>query len=394
VEFEQNKPTAQRPLIDGFAAETYQTNALLIFRVLRKFFSLQDSIYAQKEIATRIHEEVPLSSYKKYVRPLCLRFLFELIQESKYAYKPISPFHSLSKEELFAIVLTDAYSIPADEIAAASNTSVGTIQTRLNLARSRAFPGSSNQSQSESFFHGYIEDEIPENLKKFDHSPFIQKKGKHVKFSLTAAPWYYKIIFEGLLITTLVLSIVFSVPKMKKIYEFWLERRLDLYSLAEFTEESAETFDMTTSSASKPDPKGEVATPSQANGSESTPDTPTASGSVQIKSETEFAGRESERLSSDKIYRILIKTDSVESTRSFILGLLQTMRYQESSSSLDSLAKSLPGGIIFDLFIPFASYKSFVQQISALGDTKIIITHSKERGQPGKARIKIWLQRT
>jgi len=55
----------------------------------------------------------------------------------------------------------------------------------------------------------------------------------------------------------------------------------------------------------------------------------------------------------------------------------------------------IPGGVMFDVLIPIARYEEFKAEFTKhIGGTpKIIITRNKEKGVPGKARLKIWLQR-
>ena len=208
-----------------------------------------------------------------------------------------------------------------------------------------------------------------------------------------AAPWYLKALFEGLLATTLVVGVVLSIPRVKALYEFWLERRIDLYSVAEMASGlSGHSDGQDSPIVPAPQAPADVApqTPEQKADAEK-------SEKVVIKSDSEFKGRDSEIISSDKVYRVLIKTDSPETLKERVLKSLVTVAYSPADEDAKTGAE-LPGGIIFDVFVPIKSYKALIADLFRLGDQamgppQVIITRAKERGVSGKARVKIWLQK-
>ncbi len=217
---------------------------------------------------------------------------------------------------------------------------------------------------------GYV---LPEKLKTFPITPLLVKEGRRWALNWAAAPWYIKVLFEGALATSLVLGIVFAIPQIKRLYEFWQERRLDLYSIAELTSGLNETAE------EHPENNSPVQNL-----------TPVVN--TNIKPETEFAGKGSDKPSSDKVYRILIKTDAPDTLKTSILTALSDVQFQPADEQVPP-GTELPGGIMFDIFIPLEKYKELNQELLKLGETKVIITRSKEKKIQGKARLKIWLQR-
>jgi len=47
-----------------------------------------------------------------------------------------------------------------------------------------------------------------------------------------------------------------------------------------------------------------------------------------------------------------------------------------------AVGAELPGGVMFDVFVPLKSYKQLVNELSRMGETKVIITRAKERACP------------
>lgn len=230
---------------------------------------------------------------------------------------------------------------------------------------------------------------IPESLRKIPISPLLMKEGRRWVLNWASAPWYFKVLFEGFLAASLILGVVFSIPRIKQVYEFWLERRLDIYSATELAgvPENPALSDSANGAGLVQAPVSTSATASSAHEATTNPVPET-----EVRPETEFIGRESERPTSDRVYRVLIKSDSPETIKANVLSALASADYQPADRDTPS-GSELPGGIMFDVFIPLKNYKSFVSGLSRLGETKIIITRAKERGIQGKARLKIWLQR-
>lgn len=383
----------------------------------------------------------------------------------------------LSIEQSFSFILRDRFNLSCLELAAIMSSSEGSIRTRLERTRIKLFPidtpRSSKHSAADSSliidlnghacFHArlMIEDfdiampqlgqltipsavtnsvagcshcndillrrksalslasnllipPLPDQLKSFPLTPLFMKDGERVLLNWTAAPWYVKALFEGLLATTLVLGIILSIPRIKGIYEFWLERRLDLYSIAELATNlgrtetamptagttgnakvsaTAETVGSKNISEENQLPNTSPALVQSSNTNDKHPSTnANATEPLAVKAETEFGTRDSEVASSDKIYRILIKTDSPETLKEQVLRSLSTVHFT-SADEESPLGADLPGGVMFDVIIPLKSYKQIVNELHRIGETRVIITRSKERGVAGKAHLKIWLQR-
>ncbi len=411
------------------STEIYSRQAPLLYGILRRFLGVQACAEAMTKLAKRITALSNDSGYSRYEAALCLRILFEYLKDPSVGFQLPEKFSDLSFEEYFSLLLRDRYSITCAGIAAACETSEGAIRTRLVLARAKAFASPSNslrtrgaaanghsclfvapsvedaiiedvpsailvrktvdcahcasllnlRVRSLEFFRSSPEPHIPEALSALQSSALLLRKDRSWKLNLSSMAWYYKVLIEGLLASVIVLGIVFSMPRVKRIYEFWIERRLDMYNLAEFNPESVEL----------PESAQDEAASGQ------TADVPAPQNSAPqksaVKAETEFVGRDSDRPSSEKVYRILIKTDSPQNIRVAVMAALNIFKTQ--SATREGLTSELPGGIIFDVFVPLDSYKPLLNRLIQLGEAKVIITHSKERGIPGKARLKIWLQR-
>lgn len=471
------------------SSAVYESNAPLIFDIASWFLPqslVNDTIL---EIAHDLSTEVPSSGYQRYANLIALKITFLRVKER--AKPPID----LGYDEAFCLFLRERYGFSCKEIGAIVGTSEGSIRTRLERARAKAFPKPLSKSSaretasalaavSSDFLaespsrasaapdsgaslsvagsnptqhlcirareqiedwnstgarlghftappsaeravgpcakcdqvhrqriaaHAYFQElprmEMAEDLKKFPVSPLFVKEGKRLMFNWASAPWYVKALFEGLLATTLVLGVVLSIPRIKGLYEFWLERRLDLYSVAELAAglgsanesgdgAASESANARATLAKNGDPLAQ----GSSNGVTATSATvgpiplpPPVVDHVAIKAESEFVGRDAEIITSDRIYRILIKTDSPDTIKDHALRLLSTVKYVAYDK--DSVGAELPGGVMFDLFVPIKDYKRVVAELTRLGESKVIITRAKERGMAGKARVKIWLQR-
>lgn len=436
------------------ASEVYESNAPLIFDVVSWFLpqsSVNDAIH---DIAHDLAAEIPVVGYHRYANLVLIKIIYEHLKAN--AKSPLE----LGFEEAFGLFLRERYGLSCKEIGSIVGSSEGSIRTRLERARARAFAkpisdsipattaghacirireqvedwnaaetrfGSARMGElsapasveravsvcnkceqtlrqrlaSNAYFRDLPQLELPEALIKFPVSPLFVKEGKRLMFNWAAAPWYIKALFEGLLATTLVLGVVLSIPRIKGLYEFWLERRLDLYSVAELAAGLGTPHD-TADDATRAKDESQaiakaVATVETSNlGPMPLPPVDHSgvksdAGNTSVKPESEFVGRDSEVITSDRIYRILIKTDSPETIRDHALRLLTNIKYVAYDK--DSVGAELPGGVMFDIFIPIKNYKQLVAELTRLGESKVIITRAKERGMAGKARVKIWLQR-
>lgn len=432
------------------ASVVYESNARLIFDILSWFSHHSSTEEIINEIAHTLPTVIPEAGYTRYVHLVCLRSVYQHLV--KAAKAPID----LDFEHAFCLFLRDRHGLSCREVAAIVGASEGSVRTRNERSRARAFlkpieetllkpvaphtcinarhiiedwnlegpnvgehgiPHYVTKAVGEcslceqtlrqrmaslQYFRDLSLPSIPEELLKYPVAPLFVKEGKRFILNWTAAPWYIKAVFEGLLATTLVLGIVLSIPRIKGIYEFWLERRLDLYSVAELASGLG-------SSGESGSPENTVA-PNVASrsGTDSSQDSlvgpvplaandapsnsrRTSNGASAVKPESEFIGRDSLAIASDRIYRIFIKTDSPETTKEQALRLLAAVKYTPFEEG--SAGAELPGGVMFDVFVPIKSYKQLEADLARLGESKVMYTRAKERGIPGKARVKVWLQR-
>lgn len=444
----------ERPNAGPDPALVYETNAEGLYTVIRNF--LPDSAAAEllEALAAELLTVVPAAGYEQYSNLLSLKIVYALLSRDVRVKIPkpgplAENQNGFSFSEAFSLLLRDRLALSCFEIAAVIGISEGSVRTRLERARARVFSTETTASaasrkptdqhlciktreliedwnvitgrlgqfsvpatvakaigdcerceqvlqqrlRSLAYFQELHLPSLPDRLKTFPVSPLFVKEGKRMLLNWSAAPWYLKALFEGLLATTLVLGIVLSIPRVRSLYDFWLEKRLDLYSIAEL----AANFSGRSESQPEPSPQPTVITaqaaPQPADAAQK--DTAPAPGSrnerLAVKPETEFGGRE-EIPSADKIYRVLIKNDAPETMKEQVLRILTNLKYvpadEESKAGAD-----LPGGVMFDVFVPLKAYKPLMNELAKFGQMRPIITRAKERGMAGKAHFKIWLQR-
>lgn len=223
----------------------------------------------------------------------------------------------------------------------------------------------------------------------------IHGRSSQNKFQWGNSPWYVKLILEGLLSTLVVMGVVISVPRIKSIYEIWFERRLEVAAVSEIGGNALEKLPTENTKKDSSVARLENGEKGSIN-STSNSDEKTASSETLLHKPTvtsEFSDRDGGTASSQKIYRIMIKSDAPEAIQESVLKLLsgQSATSAQERSSLSGV--ELPGGIIFDVYVPLKAYKSVLSELGSLGETKVIITKSHKEVIPGKARLKIWLQR-
>ncbi len=449
---------SQQQLTDLDPALVYEANAEVIYQSIRYFLPEAVATETVEAVAQEIFSDVPSSGYRKYARLICLKAVYNQVLRHPRAKVPreFSPpnIDSTSEPTLaqaFCLLLRDRFELSCFELGSIVGASEGSVRTRLERTRSKLYPAESapRRMAASNATHvciktrELIEDwnvtgarlgqftvpgsvlrgvgdcsrceatlkqrltslehlrevhlhQIPEKLAAFPVSPLFVKEGKRMLLNWSAAPWYVKALFEGLLATTLVLGIVLSIPRIKGIYEFWLERRLDLYSIAELaaglsgsrsemTSDAAATA-ATSSGSQRANESGSKSATAASGVATSQPEKTT---SIE---ETEFLGRDSAIPTSEKLYRVLIKTDSPESIKDQVLRALTGVHYTVADEE-NTVGAELPGGVMFNVFVPLKNYKQIENELSRMGEMKTIITRAKERGSPGKAHLKIWLQR-
>lgn len=435
-------------------ASIYVENSELLYAITRWFVQEPVATEIICSVASQLLTAVPSSGYKRYANLLALRLLKDELCKNPSTKTPLE----ITFDEAFSLILRDRFQFSCFEIGAITRASEGSIRTRLERARAKAFRDnepvamSATGKSAKSSVHLCIRNKeiiedwnldgarlgqfsappnidraignceiceaalqrrfssleyfseqpthgVPEKLRIFPVSPLFLKEGKRVFLNWSAAPWYVKALFEGLLATTLVLGIILSIPRIKSIYEFWLERRLDLYSIAELAAGLGSRSDGAGDAVGSPvkaEPTPQIA-PSAA------PADPTLGSVPPFRADDTLAranatGAEREILrggqkaSSAKIYRILIRTDAPEAVKDQVLSVLRSFNY-ESADDDSKLGVELPGGVLFDAFVPLQSYEPLKLELFKLGQPREIPLQAKEPGRPGKAHLKIWLQR-
>jgi hypothetical protein len=110
-----------------------------------------------------------------------------------------------------------------------------------------------------------------------------------------------------------------------------------------------------------------------------------------VTSESEFGG--SQTISSERgYYRIVIKTAAPDTLRPQLVQALSTVDARDAGDNA-ATGVELPGGIMFDVFVPIKQYKEAQKLLVHLGASQIVISHARQRGRAGKARVKIWVKK-
>jgi len=305
------------------AASVYEANIELLYQISRLFLTEQYTAETLHSFAQRLHKALLAAPYEKYANLLCLRELIDLLKVDTRV-KLVLP---LNFDEVSCLILRDRFGFSCFETAAILGTSEGSVRTRLERARARAFNEAHHSTLEKSaagnsthlcirtrevvedwnvstaplgqftppqtlvravgdchrcddvlnhrlaslaYFRERPIHTIPPDLIKFPVAPLFVKEGKKVYFNWGASPWYIKALFEGVLATSLVLGIVLSIPRIKTIYEFWLEKRFDLYSIAELASNLGSRTDASEESQTGPGP-AHVEKPANAPAEGSTP---------------------------------------------------------------------------------------------------------------------------
>lgn len=367
--------------------------------------------------------------YTRFERAWTLRIALDSLPNEVMLSQPLH--QRFRTADAATLYMRDALDLSPDEISAITGHSLGSILTRLQATRGRLFgdgsplvgreiPNSSHRcvlerdrleviplegvspiqggacthcqqylalrSQSAEYFQTRIPP-LPGDLEDIPAAPLVVRQGNRTLFNWAAAPWYVRVLLEGLTATAVVMGIVFSVPRLKAVYELWLEKRVDLASLTELA-----------ASLTRPEPAAPPSTlaaptPAAPYGPK-TPDGWVVGQKQKTTVTSEFSEREgtTTAAASHKVYRILIKTDSPDTLKNTVHQLLSNMQASASQAGAE-MGVELPGGVMFDAYVPVKAYKGLVSELGRFGEMKIIITQSRSRVVPGKARIKIWLQR-
>lgn len=426
------------------AAKAYEDNASLIYGVIRSFLPEPLASEALRKVAVDLALAIPELGYDRYSKLVCLKAVFEQLKKYSVSLQSATPITNLTFEEVFCLLLRDKFGLRSSDIGAVTHTSEGSIRTRLQQARSRQFPEKNTPSHLPDHSHGAhscidlmeaIEDWdplhneaaetgappeplmtkakmcgrcnqaikqrsaslrlfrnlpnflVPDELKRFPITPVVLKEGKKFRLNWSSAPWYLKAITEGIVATVIVVGVVLAVPTGKRLYELWLERRFDLYSVAEL---AAGLGGHSDTGAQPSSPQAPVAAPDQTGVSPLGP-LPAADTFV-LKVKSEFLGRDAEVPLPDRYARVLIKIDEPESVKGQVLQILSAAQYT-SADSEEPAGAGLPGGILFDIYVPLKNYKSVLKELQHISNVDVLMTHSRQRGRAGHARMKIWLQR-
>ena len=355
------------------------------------------------------------NSYEKYNKLFLFKLAVQTLKENQTHYKPLL---GLTLDESLVITLKDGLGLQNHEIASILDISLGSVETRLSKLRwklvsqlqevdtssenfisllelsasvdTAAEPKDSNSSflpllrKTKPIVQETLRSRnipFPQDFLEIPVNPLIAKSGGKTSINWASAPWYIKVLIEGVIATTIVMGIVFSIPKIKNFYEIWQEKSVDFSTLAELASSIGHDTSINNDTVG-PQPAGE-STEAVAQNQETQKTTTVSS---------EFSEKDLSKASSNKVYRIIIKTESPETLMQTVQNELNRIE-ATSSNNAPAVGLVLPGGIMFDAFVPLKNYKQLLQMLTRLGDTKLIITQSHGAMIPGKAKVKVWLQR-
>jgi hypothetical protein len=374
--------------------------------------------------------------FKKFEEIFIFRIAYQVIE--RFGPKNSLLPGSLSTKEATVLVLRDALGFSVEAISAIINTSEGSIRTRIERSRRRlwgsedftsainteihscfvsteaiedhtnaslnydcSYCKSYNQwkDKSKAYFHNKS-NPMPENLSDLPTAPIFIKEGNRTLLNWSAAPWYVRILAEGFLATTLIMGLVFSIPKLKYVYELWVDKRIDMGGLVELASHLGKSIQVQaplSDDASNQLNQVQPNSPTDNTELATLPEARPAAGQAHserpvTKVTSVFSENEGTAAASHKIYRILIKTDSPDTMKITIDQLMTAIEAAPSQLGAN-LGVDLPGGVLYDVYIPVKKYKNLIQELGKFGEMKVIITQSHQKMVPGKARIKVWLQR-
>ncbi len=401
--------TEPKDVYRGYAADAYR-----IFRV----FMPEDMAIAQMSIFASTLLSMGPCPYERGQRVFALRAAVTSVNWKAPYLKGFAP---APPKDSVLLLLSDGLRLSVADTAACFDLSQGSVRTRLRRLR-QELRGTENPPPLSTPGHAchmvqeFIEDErdtpkknavdcpacedyaacrdltrqrlsslvhtLPESLAEMPVSPLVARRGRKTVVNWAAAPWYIRVLAEGALATIIVMGVVFSLPKIKYVYELWVDQRLDLASLGELA-----------SSLNRPsNPPIEAQTPVPASESTAVGQKSQLATAPRTTVTSEFSDRDTASASSNKVYRILIKTDSPETLKPSVGKILMGVGATNPQPDA-ALGVELPGGVMFDVYLPIKSYRGILGELGRMGDMKVIITQSRLQTIPGKARVKIWLQR-
>lgn len=403
-------------------AQRYSNYVQGIYSLYSTLFDEETTRSLMSVFGSKLQQSGP-PSYYKHDKLQVYRIAVDTIYQFGPAKCTLS--ESLTTVEAVPLVLRDLLLFSIEDIAAITNLAEGSARMRIeksryrftNVAEGVPIPNSNHYCIVEK---EYIEDHqesnsgtscpscsaynqakkisrerflntqhnVPEDLLNIPVAPVLVKDGSRTLLNWSAAPWYVRVITEGFLATALVMGVVFSAPKIKSVYELWQEKRIDLSGLTELASSfNAKEIEEISSEApvENPDATTEASDHTTSEQTDKTKKPITTVTSV-------FTENDGTAAASHKVYRIMIKTDSPDSLKAnintFMTSIKAEVPQQQASYGVD-----LPGGVLFDVYIPVKSYRSLLNELGKHGEMKVIITQSHQRSIPGKARIKVWLQR-
>lgn len=226
-------------------------------------------------------------------------------------------------------------------------------------------------------------------------------------------PWFVRTGAEGLGIATLILFVVALVPRIRTLYEQSIERRLDAFSLSDFT---FDTDGETGKAANVPLSRGKIITaaaevPADGNvdeftggENESASDDSDADAPVEAPVILNENGK-TIRVGDSEIWRFNMKTDSPHEIRPKIVHTLSELRVSASTPGFGGI--EAPGGIQFDLMVPKSAVPGLKQHLEKLAQQNLqsrsqsnanltdFFTWYKNKSNRkipgGKTRVVIWL---
>lgn len=426
-----------------------------IYTVLRKLTNHDFAVDCLQTIVSQTYNQlknvtfVNESSQSEFIKLSLLKNTYQIILKPHFEYFIQNELSFLSRDDAFLLILKDKFNLSTYELASLFNTSTGTIKTRLFLIRKKVFEKlNSKKIQISSYtitdneqlsIKESIDDkstqELQELLNQPSIAPALQMIIKLKLFSInllnkntdpifpeallknfsfdkihlksiknfTTRKWYYKIFIEASLFFVLIIGVVYLIPKLRIAYNYWLEKRFNLYNLTEYLNQTnnlnedllKELETKYKMNATKlvesnqntiQDEINEILSNQKSNNLSSSKQT---SKNQTIDIQNEFGGKTIGKPDSNKVYRILISSDTPIPTAQSISQFLKNIELVKHFTSSE-----IPGGIMFDLYIPIQEFQKTLDHLTTLGKVRVITTKARyHKPIKGTAHIIVWIQK-
>lgn len=91
-----------------------------------------------------------------------------------------------------------------------------------------------------------------------------------------------------------------------------------------------------------------------------------------------------------KVYRVMMKSENPNSTKSILNGLLS--KYEITQSDRVKPGTEVPGGVYYNLFVPRQFLKEFLSQVMESGEATLYESRTNVGNPPGKNKVFIWIK--